>query len=259
MNTESTGSLPGKRILVSGGTRGMGAAAAELLAQQGARVIVSARTVPDGAGQERVVADAATPDGARAIAEAATRELGGIDVIVHCVGASFAKPGGALALSDADWDGALATNLLSAVRIDRELLPGMIQQGSGSIVHVSSAQWKRPSPLSPAYGPAKAALVSYSKMLATEFAPHGIRVNVVTPGFIATSLAEQRIEQIRERAGGTREQAVADLIAAIGGVPLGRPGDPAEVARLIAFLASDAASYITGTEIVIDGGNLQTL
>jgi NAD(P)-dependent dehydrogenase (short-subunit alcohol dehydrogenase family) len=259
MSTESAATLPGKRILVSGGTRGMGAAAAELLAQLGARVLVSARTVPSGGRQGYVVADAATPDGARVIAEAVTRELGGVDVIVHCVGASFAKPGGALAMSDADWDGALATNLLSAVRIDRELVPRMISQGSGSIVHVASAQWKRPSPSSPAYGPAKAALVSYSKMLATEFAPHGIRVNVVTPGFIATSLAEQRIEQIRQSIGGTREQAVAELITAIGGVPLGRPGDPAEVARLIAFLASDAASYITGTEVVIDGGNLQTL
>jgi NAD(P)-dependent dehydrogenase (short-subunit alcohol dehydrogenase family) len=260
MNTEPTASLPGKRVLVSGGTRGMGAAAAALLADLGAQVIAAARTRPDDAGHGRiVVADAATPDGARAITDAVTRELGGIDVIVHCVGASFAKPGGTLALSDADWDAALATNLLAAVRIDRELLPGMVRQGSGSIVHVSSAQWKRPSPASPAYGPAKAALVSYSKMLATEFAPHGIRVNVVTPGFIATSLAEQRIEQIRQDLGGTRDQAVAELLTAIGGVPLGRPGDPAEVARLIAFLASDAASYITGTEIVIDGGNLQTL
>ncbi len=80
-----------------------------------------------------------------------------------------------------------------------------------------------------------------------------------TPGFITTSLAEERIELIRQNIGGTREEAVAELITAIGGVPLGRPGDPAEVARLIAFLASDAASYITGTEIVIDGGNLQTL
>jgi NAD(P)-dependent dehydrogenase (short-subunit alcohol dehydrogenase family) len=259
MSTEAAATLRGKRILVSGGTRGMGAAAAELLAQLGARVIVAARTAPDDARQGHVVADAATSEGARAIAGAVTRELGGVDVIVHCVGASFAKPGGALALSDADWEAALATNLLSAVRIDRAILPGMVSQGAGSIVHVSSAQWKRPSPSSPAYGPAKAALVSYSKMLATEFAPRGIRVNVVTPGFIATSLAEQRIEQIRQGIGGTREQAVSELLTAIGGVPLGRPGDPAEVARLIAFLASDAASYITGTEIVIDGGNLQTL
>ena len=259
MDTESIAGLHGKRVLVSGGTRGMGAAAAGLLASLGARVMVAARTQPGDAGLLSVVADAGTPGGARAITDAVMRELGGVDAIVHCVGASFAKPGGTLAMSDADWDGALATNLLSAVRIDRELLPGMVRQGSGSIVHVSSAQWKRPSPSSPAYGPAKAALVSYSKMLATEFAPHGLRVNVVTPGFIATSLAEQRIEQIRQKTGGTRDQAVAELTTAIGGIPLGRPGDPAEVARLIAFLASDAASYITGTEIVIDGGNLQTL
>ena len=106
---------------------------------------------------------------------------------------------------------------------------------------------------------AVAGTASYSKVLATEFAPHGIRVNVVTPGFIATSLAEERIELIRQSVGGTREEAVAELTTAIGGVPLGRPGDPAEVAKLIAFLASDAASSITGTEIVIDGGNLQTL
>jgi NAD(P)-dependent dehydrogenase (short-subunit alcohol dehydrogenase family) len=137
MSTEAAAALRGKRILVSGGTRGMGAAAAGLLGQLGARVIVAARTAPDDAGPRPddagprpvdagprpVVADAATPGGARAIAGAVTRELGGVDVIVHCVGASFAKPGGTLALSDADWDAALATNLLSAVRIDRELLP----------------------------------------------------------------------------------------------------------------------------------------
>jgi NAD(P)-dependent dehydrogenase (short-subunit alcohol dehydrogenase family) len=259
MYAESKANLQDKRALVSGGTRGIGAATAELLTRLGARVLVTGRTRPGTVAHRMVVADAATPDGVRAVAEAVTRELGGIDVIVHCVGASFGKPGGLLALSDADWDAALATNLLSAVRIDRELLPLMIEQSSGSIVHVSSAQWKRPHPGSPAYGPAKAALVSYSKVLATEFASRGIRANVVTPGFIATSLAEQRIDQIRRNIDGTREQAVAELMTAIGGVPLGRPGEPAEVAELIAFLTSDASSYITGTEIVIDGGNLQTL
>jgi NAD(P)-dependent dehydrogenase (short-subunit alcohol dehydrogenase family) len=259
MIAETTANLQNKRTLISGGTRGMGAAAAQLLTRLGAQVLVTGRTRPDGIGHRMVTADAASPDGVHEIAEAVTRELGGVDVIVHCVGASFGKPGGLLALSDADWDAAVATNLLSAVRIDRELLPHMIKQGSGSIVHVSSAQWKRPHPGSPAYGPAKAALVSYSKVLATEFAPHGIRANVVTPGFIATSLAEQRIEQIRRTTDGSREQAVTELMTAIGGVPLGRPGEPGEVAELIAFLASDASSYITGTEIVIDGGNLQTL
>src|ERR1700760_4087459 len=107
--------------------------------------------------------------------------LGGLDVVVHCVGASFAKPGGALALTDDDWMQALSTNLLSAVRLDRAILPGMVRQRSGAIVHISSLQWKRPHESSPAYGPAKAALRSYSKVLASEFGPLGVRVNTVTP------------------------------------------------------------------------------
>ena len=159
---------------------------------------------------------------------------------MHCVGASFAKPGGALALTDDDWMQVLNTNLLSAVRLDRAILPGMVKQRSGAIVHVSSLQWKRPHESSPAYGPAKAALRSYSKVLASEFGPMGIRVNTVTPGYIATPLAEDRITQIM---GQTRTaRAVAGLLATIGGVPLGRPGSAAEVAQLVAFLVSEAAA-----------------
>jgi NAD(P)-dependent dehydrogenase (short-subunit alcohol dehydrogenase family) len=97
-----------------------------------------------------------------------------------CAGASFPRPGGALALTDEDWMQALSTNLLSAVRLDRAVLPGMVEQGSGAIVHVCSLQWKRPHESSPAYGPAKAALRSYSKGLATEFGPAGIRVNTAS-------------------------------------------------------------------------------
>ena len=227
--------LDGRRILVTGGTRGMGAVTARLVSQLGARVLVTARTIPDDA-------DFAT-----------------VDAVIHFVGASFAKPGGILSLSDADWDDVLATNLLSAVRIDRVLLPSMIAQGAGAIVHVSSLQWKRPHPSSPAYGPAKAALVSYSKVLATELGPHGIRVNTITPGFIATSAAERRIAQIQADHGTDRQHAENELLATIGGVPLGRPGMPDEVASLAAFLVSDGATYITGAEIVIDGGNHRSI
>ena len=143
--------------------------------------------------------------------------------------------------------------------MDRAILPGMLEQRSGAIVHVSSLQWKRPHPSSPAYGPAKAALTSYSKVLADEFGPMGIRVNTITPGYIATSGAEARIRRMMDHAGISRHEAEAALLATIGGVPLGRAGSAAEVAQLAAFLVSDAAAYISGSEYVIDGGTNRVL
>jgi NAD(P)-dependent dehydrogenase (short-subunit alcohol dehydrogenase family) len=252
-------SLEGKRVLVTGGTRGMGAAIADQLSAQNARVVVTARHQDHGSQARLILADLTSPEAADFVAGQAIGILGGLDVVVHCIGASFAKPGGALALTDDDWLQALGTNLLSAVRLDRAILPGMVEQRSGAIVHVSSLQWKRPHESSPAYGPAKAALRSYSKVLASEFGPMGIRVNTVTPGYIATDLATARITQIMDQAGISQDEAETALLATIGGVPLGRPGTAAEVAQLVAFLVSDAAAYITGSEFVIDGGNNRVL
>jgi NAD(P)-dependent dehydrogenase (short-subunit alcohol dehydrogenase family) len=237
----------------------MGAAVTELLVAQEARVLVTARQQGGESPASLIRADLATPEGADFAAGQAIEILGGLDVVVHCVGASFAKPGGALALTDDDWMQALSTNLLSAVRLDRAILPGMVRQRSGAIVHISSLQWKRPHESSPAYGPAKAALRSYSKVLASEFGPMGVRVNTVTPGYIATPLAEDRITRMMGQAGIGRAEAEAELLATIGGVPLGRPGTASEVAQLVAFLVSDAAAYVTGSEFVIDGGNNRVL
>lgn len=237
----------------------MGEAVAALLTAHNARVVVAGRHGVSGSPVPVIEADLASPEGAVLVACQAAEMLGGLDIVVHCVGASFSGPGGALGLTDEDWMRALSANLLSAVRLDRAVLPGMIEQGSGAIVHISSLQWKRPHESSPAYGPAKAALRSYSKGLATEFGPAGIRVNTVTPGYIATSLAEDRITRIMADTGASRPEAEAALLDAIGGVPLGRPGSALEVTQLVAFLVSDAAAYITGAEFVIDGGNNRVL
>lgn len=253
------GGLAGKRALVTGGTRGMGEAVAALLVAHKARVAVVARNGVSSSPARLIQADLASPGSASLVASQAAGILGGLDILVHCAGASFPKPGGALALTDEDWMQALSTNLLSAVRLDRAVLPGLVEQGSGAIVHVCSLQWKRPHESSPAYGPAKAALRSYSKGLATEFGPAGIRVNTVTPGYIATPQAEARVTQIMTETGTSRAEAEAVLLTAIGGVPLGRPGTAAEVAQLVAFLVSDAAAYLTGAEFVIDGGNNRVL
>src|SRR5580698_1173498 len=184
--------LHGTRALVTGGTRGIGQAIAARLAQAGATVLTTARTAPGPAAPSQaagpgpaigfVAADVSTSDGAETIARAAQDRLGHVDVLVHNAGASFSRPGGALALTDEDWLLALNTNLMSAVRLDRLLLPSMVARSSGVILHTSSVQWRRPSSSSPAYAAAKAALTNYSKELATEFGPHGIRVNTIVPG-----------------------------------------------------------------------------
>jgi NAD(P)-dependent dehydrogenase (short-subunit alcohol dehydrogenase family) len=252
----------GKRVLVTGGTRGIGAAISARLAAAGATVFATARSAPTEStplGVSFLQADVATADGVSEVARLLLEEGRGVDILIHNVGASFSKPGGVLALSDADWERTLSTNLLSAVRLDRALLPAMLARKSGVIIHTSSVVWRQPEVSAPAYGAAKAALTNYSKALANEVGPQGVRANVVTPGFIETSGAKARIERTAAEKGTDLDAARQAVIAALGGIPLGRPGRPEEVAELVAFLASDRASYLSGTELVIDGGTLPTI
>src|SRR5690606_26518115 len=160
-------------------------------------------------------------------------------------GGSSAPGGGFAALTDDDWHAALNGNLLCAVRLDRGLLPGMLERGSGVIIHISSIQRSLPLYESTlAYAAAKAALTNYSKGLSKEVGPKGVRVNSVAPGFIETTAAAAMIGRLAASAGTDRETALQGLMDSLGGIPIGRPGRPEEVAELVAFLASDRAPSI---------------
>lgn len=251
----------GRRVLVTGGSKGAGRATVQRFLDAGARVITAARhPLAEPADAEFVVADLTRPDGAHALAEAAMERLGGVDMLVHVLGGSSAPGGGFAALTDEHWRAELDLNLMPAVRIDRLLLPQMIARGSGVVIHVASIQRRLPLPDSTtAYAAAKAALTTYSKALSKEVGPKGVRVNVVSPGWIYTEASDALVQRLAASSGGTAESVRQGILEALGGIPLGRPARPEDVAELIAFLASDRASAIHGAEYAIDGGTVPTV
>jgi NAD(P)-dependent dehydrogenase (short-subunit alcohol dehydrogenase family) len=262
MNASSETEFTGKRALVTGGTRGIGEAIVARLRGAGAMVVTTARSTPHDPPQPDlfVAADVSTAEGAAKVVSAVRDRLGGVDILVHNVGGSSAPGGGFAALTDEDWQHALNSNLLAAVRLDRGLLPSMLEQGAGVIIHISSIQRRLPLfEATLAYAAAKAALSTYSKGLSNEVGPQGVRVVSVAPGFIETTAATALIDRLAANAGTDRNTARAQLMQSLGGIPLGRPGWPAEVAELVAFLASDRAASITGSEYVIDGGAIPTI
>jgi len=205
-------------------------------------------------------ADLTTAEGCTALATAVRDRMGGVDIIVHMLGGSSAPAGGFAALDDVQWRRELDLNLMPAVRLDRALVPDMVARGDGVVIHVTSIQRALPLPdATTAYAAAKAALSTYSKSLSKEVAPKGVRVVRVSPGWIATEASVRLAERLGAESGGGAEEGKRRIMDSLGGIPIGRPSTPEEVANLVAFLASPRAGSITGSEFVIDGGTVPTV
>lgn len=241
----------GLRAIVTGGSRGIGATIAQRLLDAGARVVVVARSrheeTPTGA--TFVAGDVRTPEGISAITVAALQALGGVDILVNNAGGSQAFPGGSETISEEDWQDGFALNLFSAVRLTNALLPSLRASKAGAIVNISSTAATLGEGSAPFahYTAAKAALDAYSRTLAVELAPKGIRVNVVTPGPVSTVGADALRKTFSDAMG-----ASADVFADF--VPLRRYGVTDDIAEVVALLVSNRGNWLTGVNYRVDGG-----
>ena len=247
--------LSGQIALVTGGTKGTGRAIAERLLQAGATVIIAARNAPEEDSKDLhfIAADLSTAEGTEQVVNTVLTVYGRLDILVNNLGGSETMGGGFAVLSDKDWETTLHTNLLAPVRLDRGFLPQMIERGKGVIIHIASIQGRLPlydSTLP--YAAAKAGLINYSKGLSNEVSPKGVRVLTVSPGWIKTSAATRMMERIAQSSNITIGQAEQSVMDGLGGIPMGRPARPEDVAERVGFLVSPAAGYLTGTQYVID-------
>ena len=245
----TTRPLDGKTAIVTGGTRGIGAAVAALLAEHGAAVVVSGRDAARlqhavqeleerGASVHGVVADAAKREDADRLVEAAKERYGRLDLLVNNAG--ITRDGLLIRMKDDDWDRVMEVNLRGAFLMTRAAAKLMVRQRSGRIINIASTAGVMGNPGQANYSAAKAGLIGFTKATARELAHWGVLVNAVAPGLIETDMAAAIPAEARE--------------ALLAQVPLKRIGSPREVAEMVGFLAGDGAAYVTGQVFHVNGG-----
>ena len=253
--------LKGKRALVLAASRGLGYACARGLAAEGCQLVICSRddrrihaaadTIAKDTGTRvhAIASDVSDEGAARRLIDAAVSQLGGLDIVVHNAGGPPA--GDTASMSEAQWQKAFEQNMLSFVRIVNAAVPELKKAGGGRIITIASSSIKQPIPNLVLSNALRAGVWGFAKTLSRELGPDRILVNVVAPGRIQT----ERIDEL-DQANAVKAGKPVDEIkkASVAGVPLGRIGRPDEFANVVVFLASDAASYITGQAITVDGG-----
>jgi NAD(P)-dependent dehydrogenase (short-subunit alcohol dehydrogenase family) len=261
--------LKDKVVVVTGASAGIGKAVAQAAAVEGARVVLCARRADTleaaakdlaaGARILRVAADLATVAGARELRDRTLSEFGTAHVVVNNVGilGRFAP---FMELTDDEWQDNFNANVMSAVRVSRAFIPAMQKQRWGRIIHLSSESGLQPDAEMPHYSITKAALLNLAKSMSKAFARDNILVNAVSPAFVMSPMVRGMIEQIAGQKNISFDDAVASFLAANRPhIELKRPGAPEEVAAAVLFLASEAAGFITGTNLRVDGGSVASI
>ena len=263
--------IKGRSAVVTGAAGGMGLETARILRQEGARVLMtdldadelrlSVRLLESdglgGDGLRSAVADLSSQEGADKVADAVDWDL---DILVHTAGITGAKGDPLEDVTEDDWRQAWDTDMMSAVRMAKAVVPGMRERGWGRVVFVTSENVAQPYDDEVVYNGAKAALLTFAKALAQRYAPDGVLVNSVAPAFIATDMTDQMMEKTAEEEGITMDQAIEDFLEDDRPhLVLNRRGRPAEVASVIAFLCSERASFVVGSNYRVDGGSVASI
>jgi 3-oxoacyl-[acyl-carrier protein] reductase len=256
--------LHGRAAVVTGASRGIGRAIALALAAEGASVLLCARdpevlaaAASEVPGSATLAVDVTEAGAADAIVAGCVDAFGRLDVLVNNAGRALPKP--MAELTAADWQEGLEINFLSAARLSIAAVPVMAAAGWGRIVHVASISGREPDPAFAPYGAAKAALLNLSTALAQAFGPQGVLSSCVVPGITLTELVQENAEAAAAAGAGADADEVVAKVLRRHRVPVGRFGQPEEVAAAVAFLCSERAAWINGATLEVDGGTLRSI